>query len=130
MVTRICLDSNILIELLNKNEKTKELIKSLEGNFCLSSISAFEIQVGRKSEIITELLDWLYVIPFDNECAKVAADIIKELKNKGELIDIKDLFIAATCIQTNMSLLTYNRKHFDRLEKFGLKLVKNSESHS
>ena len=125
MVRKICLDSDILISLLRKDNPTKELLESLEGNFCISAINYFELWFGRKnSELISELLGWLEVLNLDEESSKIAADILRELKKDGELIDLKDLFIASICIKNEAELLTNNKKHFQRLEKYNLKLIK------
>jgi predicted nucleic acid-binding protein len=39
----------------------------------------------------------------------------RELARKGQLIDQPDLFIAATAIQHNLTLVTRNRKDFARI---------------
>ncbi|ADT85057.1 hypothetical protein TERMP_02083 [Thermococcus barophilus MP] len=46
------------------------------------------------------------------------------MKRNGELIEDADLLIAATAIAKGYTLWTRNIKHFERLEKFGLRLFK------
>jgi predicted nucleic acid-binding protein len=124
MDRKICIDSDVLISLLNKEQKTKELLESLDADFYLTSVNAFEIWYGRKkSELVFEVLESFNILDLDKNSAKLAGDILRELKNKGEIIDLKDVFIGAICIKNDVSLLTYNKKHFERLKKFGLVLV-------
>lgn len=125
-VKKICLDSDVVIELLKGNPKIVEIINSLPADFYLTTINIFEIWTGRienETEKIIGLLSEFNILEFDKKSSLRAGDIRKKLKEKGELIDIRDVFIASICIQNNIELLTYNKKHFNRLEKFGLKLT-------
>ncbi len=124
VVRNICLDSDSIIELLNGNKTVIGLIDSLEADFYTTVINVFEIWTGRKDEEnISELLEWTNIVEFNKEAAMLAGDIRKELRKKGLDIDIRDLFIASICIINKLDLLTYNKKHFERLESFGLKLI-------
>lgn len=124
MVRRICLDTDVIIHLLSKDQHTREIIESLDADFFTVAINAFELWYGRKeNESVFELLEWLDVLPLDEKSALTAADILRELKKTGTILDIKDLFIGAICITHRIELLTLNRKHFDRLQKWGLVLV-------
>ncbi len=127
MVRRICLDTDVIIHLLSKDQHTREIIESLDADFFTVAINAFELWYGRKeNEGVFELLEWLDVLPLDEKSALTAADILRELKKTGTILDIKDLFIGAICITQRIELLTLNRKHFDRLQKFGLVLVEST----
>lgn len=44
-----------------------------------------------------------------------AAQIYSELKQKGELVDDADIFIAAMCLENNYVLVTNNVRHFNRV---------------
>ena len=90
----------------------------------ISAINLFELLLRETNlEQIEIFRNKVNLLEFDEASARKASLIHKELKNKGELIDFKDLFIAATCIVNNYDLMTFNKKHFERLEKFGLVLV-------
>ncbi len=124
MVRKVCLDSDVLIALLNKEATPQHALESSEAVLCITAMNAFEIWYGRKNEeTVPELLAWLEVISINDDVARLAADILRDLKKQGMILDFKDLFIAAACIVNNMELLTYNQKHFSRLKKYGLKLV-------
>lgn len=124
MVRRICLDSDVLIAFLNKDEKTKQIMESLDGDFYITTVNTFEVWYGRKkTEPVFEALEWLHSLDMDDKAARLAGDILRKLKEEGKIIDMRDLFIGAICINNNIELLTYNKKHFERLKEFGLILV-------
>ncbi len=60
---------------------------------------------------------------FDDKSALEAGDILRNLKTSGKLLNFRDVFIASICINNKIELLTYNKKHFERLSKHGLILV-------
>ncbi len=123
MVKKICLDTDILIEILHNDGITREDLAGYGEEFYTTSVSIFEVWYGKHEEGLEILLDNLYKISFDEKSAKMAAEMLKKLKQKGLLIEPRDMFIAASCITNDMLLLTRNRKHFERLQEFGLKLV-------
>ena len=124
MVRKVCLDSNIIIALLSRDESVKNIISALDAQFVITAVNSFEVWYGRtKGETIFELFEWLEILPFDAVVSRLAADIMRSLKQKGEIIDVQDVFIAAICIKNNVELLSLNKKHFERLKKFGLVLV-------
>ncbi len=124
MDEKICLDSDIIIEFLKKNEKVKEKLDLLNETFYTTPINIFEVWYGKsKQEGIRGLLDNLKIISTTKEMGFLSAEIMEKLRNKGELIEFRDVIIAASCINSNSSLLTLNKKHFERLTKFGLKLI-------
>jgi predicted nucleic acid-binding protein len=124
MVRRICLDSDVLIGILNKDEAAKQLVDSIDGEFYTTSVNVFELWYGRKKqELIFELFESLRLLALGSNAARLAADILRSLKEKGMLIDLRDAFIAAMCIRQDVELLTLNKKHFERLAEFGLVLA-------
>ena len=124
MERAVCLDSDVLIALLSGDSSAKEILSTINARFCTSAINVFEVWHGRKNtEPVSELLGKLEVLQFTDTAARCAADMLCQLKRDGNILDLRDLFIAATCITANSSLLTFNKKHFDRLKKFNLQLV-------
>ena len=124
MVREICLDSDVIISFLSNDEKTKQIIENLDADFYTTSINSFETWFGRtKSEKIFELLQWLKIMSFDKKASLLAGDILRDLKNKGEILEIRDVFIGSICVKNGIELLTFNKKHFERLRKFGLILT-------
>lgn len=48
-------------------------------------------------------------------------EIFKDLKKRGKLIPMRDLFIASSSIVNNCALATLNKKHFENIK--GLELL-------
>jgi len=69
-----------------------------------------------KEKDIHTLTDGLYILPFDDEIALKAGRIYHELRKKNQLIEFRDIFIAATCLIHELPLATLNKRHFERIE--------------
>jgi tRNA(fMet)-specific endonuclease VapC len=67
-----------------------------------------------------ELLSRVEVLGIAEETAILAGDIAAELSMRGLGISAEDLLIAATALQTDLTLVTANTKHFEIIP--GLKL--------
>ncbi|WP_299289401.1 type II toxin-antitoxin system VapC family toxin [uncultured Mucilaginibacter sp.] len=122
------IDSNILIEHLRTKDKlSTKFYKLLQGNekLFISAVSVYEIYCGAatkdKEKNIKLLIKDITILPFDFEASLKAAEIFRQLKAKNQLIEFRDIFIAATCIIENLPISTLNRKHFERIE--GLKIA-------
>ena len=117
----VLVDTSILIDLFRKTDKANSALISLVRQgyiYCISAITEYEIYTGTTSEQVDfwdNFLEKTNVLSFDQTVAKVAVDLNKDLKRKRKLIDIADLFIAATAIANNLPFATLNRKHFDRI---------------
>ena len=81
-----------------------------------SAISLRQSKLG----IVNHFINSVKVLPFNVLIAKRVASIYKEVKRKGRLINFKDIFIAATAIIYNPSLLTSNKKHFQNMSELEL----------
>lgn len=125
MVEYTCLDSNVVIELLKNNPSVTKILSELHS-FAITTTTLFELWAGRKekeSDGIKELLSEFIILSFNETAALIAADMQRKLKEQGESIEFRDIFIAAACIEHSCSLFTLNKKHFARMEQFGLKLI-------
>jgi tRNA(fMet)-specific endonuclease VapC len=126
----ICLDTNVLIahKRAKKTEKDRTLLYQLatQGyHFAVSSITVYELLRG---DNLDEDRYWktmfanMEILPFDSACADQAAEIYKDLKQKGTLIEAEDLFIGATALRHQLTIATGNLKHFERIN--GLRLYR------
>ena len=91
----------------------EELQKS--GVLACSPISVVEVQLGvRKKEqkVTTDFLNSLEVYPIGREIANYAGNLIKEYKKRGVTVKLTDGIIAATCLLHNLTLVTFNIKHY------------------
>ncbi len=116
------LDTSVIIEIARGNNKVLEKVLSLDKNFYVTSITIFEIFVGRpyKEELLW--ISSLPVLPFNSESAKMAAYIFKKLKEKRRSIGLKDLFIGAIALVNGYRLITLN-KDYEVLQDFGLDVI-------
>lgn len=124
MERKICLDSDILVDLSRDINQIENRLSSFNAVFYITSINAFEIWMGRKNKEDTkDFLEIFDILNFNLDSALLSADILRSLNDTGMTLEFRDIFIAAICIVNNTELMTNNLKHFERLKKFGLKLV-------
>jgi predicted nucleic acid-binding protein len=123
----VLVDTSILIDLFRKTDKANSALVSLVRQgyiYCISAITEFEIYTGTTSTQVdfwNDFLEKTNILAFDQTVAKIAVDLNKGLKRKRKLIDLADLFIAATAISNNLPFATLNKKHFDRID--GLTII-------
>jgi len=120
-------DTSIFIEFLRKKDKTKTVLYSLPETttIAISSVTLYELLMGAtdksKNKDVKILTEDLLILSLDQEVAKKSAEIYHQLRNENNMIEFRDIFIAATCLVHNMPLKTLNNKHFERIE--GLKIL-------
>ena len=69
----------------------------------------------RKTKL-NDFLDSLSVMGVDEETARMIGSERGRLRRAGAIIGDMDLLIAATALQCDLTLLTNNRRHFERIE--------------
>ena len=124
--TDLVIDTSVFIEYLRAADKKKTVLFRLAESkkMSLSAISHYELLMGantanKKMDIQLVIQD-LPIIPFDEFVTAHAAEIYHHLKKINQLIDFRDLFIAATCIAYKLPLKTLNTKHFARISNLEL----------
>lgn len=129
---KVFADSDCLIDVLRGRPHARQLMEKIrkrEVAVAVSSITAFELYCGallssnseKKLAEAESLLEWLDVVPVGKEIMSDAAKIFAELRKKGTMIELQDIFIAASCLSMGLPFLTRNKKHFERVE--GMKFV-------
>ncbi len=122
----ILIDTSIIIDFLRKEKKEKSLLWQIrKTSVCfMSSITLFELLSGAKTdkqfEDINRIIKWIDSLSFNDYIAEVAASILRDLKSRNQLIDYRDIFIAATAMFHQLTLVTLNISHFERIEGLGL----------
>ena len=61
------------------------------------------------------------VVPLDDAACRVFGEERARLREEGNLIGDMDILIGATAISNNLTLLTNNTRHFERMQ--GLNIV-------
>ena len=121
----ICVDTDVLIDFLKKKEPGSRTYERWRGKAALAitPITAFELLFGSKQSSLTEkrsneamsLIEQHLLLPFDKSAAERASEIGVQLRQKGEEIEIRDLFIASICVSQGIPILTKNKQHFERV---------------
>jgi tRNA(fMet)-specific endonuclease VapC len=116
-MSRFLLDSDVIIWHLRGRSEVTEMLRNLQ-NFSLpgcSAVSVFEVQMGVKrgeEEATLRFLKALTIYDVNWEVADRSAQLVREYKSKGQTLGAADALIASTCLIHNLTLVTYNRKHY------------------
>jgi len=123
------LDTDWTIDSLKGKQPIAERVKEFrEEGLAVSMISVAEIYEGifgskdpkKHEEIFKEFLSGVIILEITEDICKKFGELRNELRKKGELIDNFDLLIASTTLVNNLTLLTNNVKHYERIK--GLKI--------
>lgn len=123
----VLIDTSIFIDHLRKqNRETSILYNGIDTwELFTSAVVEFELHSGaidrQKQQDVEELLSWCVVLPLTSDVAQSAATIYQQMRQSNQLIDVRDIFIAATALVHDLPVATLNRSHFSRVN--GLKLM-------
>ena len=125
-------DTNVLSETIKRKPNTTliQRLKEVESEPQFTScICVMELRYGsrRRSDhdafwkrLEAELLSRVEVVDITTNIAILAGDIAGILSRKGIGISAEDLLIGATALTADMTLITANVKHFEKIP--GLKI--------
>jgi predicted nucleic acid-binding protein len=118
-------DSEWMVDLLKGRRDAPRVIASLAAeSVAISIITYAELyegaigDTGVPSDSPFALVEGMQIIGIDLPIARRFGQMRSDLRTRGELIPDLDLFIAATALEKDLTLLT-NDAHFGRIE--GLK---------
>jgi predicted nucleic acid-binding protein len=120
-VALIVADTDVLIDALNGLEPaTERIAEGIRGrNIATTTVTVFELLSGVGTEAerdrVRKLLAPIRALSFDEAAARSAAEIRRDLEEKGRAIDMADYLIAGIAASTAATLLTRNRGHFERV---------------
>lgn len=123
------LDTNTVIYFFkNSGDVVSNLFKHHPKQIAISAIVLYELQLGilkssdptKRIKQLASLLNNIEVIPFTDKTAYYAAQIRKNLEQKGTPIGHCDMLIAATALERNATLVTHNTREFSRIENLAL----------
>lgn len=123
----IILDADVLI----RGEKgtfdlQRWLAAQLGQQFEISAITVAELWHGveravgahrtKRQQYLQTILALLPVIPYTEQTAYEHARIWAELESSGKMIGYYDLIVAATALERQSEVATFNRRHFDQVK--------------
>jgi tRNA(fMet)-specific endonuclease VapC len=127
-------DTTFVVDLARSDPgavRLAELIDSENRPAALSVLSVHEYLVGvhrkygtRPNEVLQEKLATAHVqvsrfdvIPLTSEIAEISSGLQAELMRLGKMIGINDIYIAATALKLDLTLITRNLVEFKRVPK-------------
>ena len=120
-MTRILLDSNILIDVIRGYALTAEQVDQLQesNELVISAITYLELLGGCRNKqsmrSLENLIDNFDVLHVDAVISKRAIDLMKQYYLSHGLL-LADALIAATAIENDISLFTRNQKDFQFID--------------
>jgi tRNA(fMet)-specific endonuclease VapC len=114
--------------LRGQGKVSARMVEHRPSELCISSITLARLRYGagrRESAKLHHMIDRfsgiVAVMPFDETCAMQFGLIASDLAERGTPIGDLDAMIAAHALTLEVTLVTNNVKHFDRVR--GLNLV-------
>lgn len=109
-------DSDIIIWYLKGRDKEAKLLEKLsqKADLFFSVVTITEIRAGltkNPSVVIKNLQDIFVPVEITPEIAELAGAYKQKFR-----LDIADMLIAASAVNRNLTLVTYNKKHFPMKE--------------
>ena len=124
-------DSDWAIDYLQRRRRAMRQIDALlPHGIGISIVSLGEIHEGllgardrdQAERDLQYFLDEIVgIVPLDPQICRIFAAERRRLRAEGRRIEDLDIFIGATAIRHNLTLLTNNRRHFERMQ--GLDIV-------
>ncbi len=113
-------DTDVLIWALRGRQPVIELLATLGQQaskpLAISVISVFEVWAGRhesEEQVTAEFLAEFTHLEIDDEVALRAAELARFDRVRGSSPSVPDLFVAAAALANDLTLVTYNTRHFD-----------------
>ena len=120
----VCADTSFLVDIERQNDEALKKLRELADRgevIFITSVSVAECYRGaygsrdgaKALKDTKELLELFAVLSLDYESAKTWGELSESMKS-GSIGD-RDLFIASIALVNEQSLLTRNKKHFERV---------------
>ena len=128
----VCLDTTFLIDVIKGRQQVQNIedkIISKGERITIAAPSLTELFRGlylkknlkhvtqEEIENINEIISSFKILDLKKESAILTGKIEVDLTNKGDVIDIEDMMIASICIKNNETLITRNKKHFEKIQE-------------
>lgn len=129
---RYLLDTDIAISWLRGVERARQRVRAaVRDGLGISYVSLAELYDGvhestRREEgerQVEELLVGLDFVTLDRETASIFGRERARLRRAGNIIPDLDILIASSALRHNVTLLTNNRRDFERIEGLAIESV-------
>lgn len=126
------IDTDWVIHYLNgRNDIVARLHTFRSDGLGLSVIALAELYEGvyfsrepeQSEQGLTTFLRGVTLLNTDEETARIFGRERGRLRSSGQIIGDMDLLIAATALQYDLTLLTNNRRHFERIDDLRIETV-------
>ena len=126
MATKICLDTDVVLDFFKGEMKTVQKIRqySQADKLCLTSLSYFELLTvirGSPRWEILNVVEKMEMLDFDRKAAVRASKIYEHAIGEHLQLGMRELVIASVCISNKALLLTGKRQPYEGIK--GLKFV-------
>jgi predicted nucleic acid-binding protein len=115
-MTKVLLDTDVIINILKKREETLEQLNTLnECEFYISPIVIAEVYAGARAKEIAQiemLFSYFESVIIENEIGILTGNYANQFQKAFNSISLEDFMIAATAKHYNLTLWTYNKKHY------------------
>jgi tRNA(fMet)-specific endonuclease VapC len=121
---RYLLDTDWIINLLAGKEDAEEKIQRLDPeDIGISLVTVAEIYESAYNfanpeahiQIFRSFLKNFHLVNLSLPIIEKFAEVRAHLRRKGQMISDIDIFLAATALHHDLVVLTYNKKHFERI---------------
>ena len=127
----VCIDTSFIIDLFRGQSFAKSEMAKLEANDEIVSVASPTImelisnatlnENKKEKEEIIKFLSSVIILNLEKESAILSGEIEAHLMLAGETIGIVDIMIGAIAKHNNETLITRNKKHFEKIP--GLKVI-------
>ena len=126
-MTNYLLDTNVLSEILKKRPEPRvmERLRATPArSLSTSAVCVTELRYGSArhpqgaslwDRIAREALARIRILPLGEAEAIRAGDLLASLESSGTPIGIEDVLIGATALEENLTVVTRNTKHFQKI---------------
>ena len=128
----VILDTSVLIEAERRESEIQQFAERREEEvFGLSVISVAELLHGvhradsikrrlKRSAYVEKVIELFPIYNFEISIARIYAELWSDMSKRGIQIGAHDLIIGSTALSLGFSVVTFNKRHFERIE--GLKI--------
>lgn len=105
------------IRLANRDPEESVFLSTVTVSELLHGVhrAANRSRRARRSIFVEEVIDRFPLLSPDLPTARVHAELWSDLASRGEVIGAHDLWLAATCVAHNLTLVTANLREFGRV---------------